>query len=269
MDIKFTATIDASAALTVGGLITKEVFPLLNQAVMAVAQQSVINWQKAVYAAPLWSGEKDAYAKSISWSIKGDFSAEVEATYEKASEIEEGRPARDLKKMLGTSLKVRVSKTGSRYLYIPFRHNTPGHGAHAQVMPVDVYKMAKQMAPSRITGKTTRESGTGAYSVKTKKLLTVPQNTYSWGARLPAGLADKKAPHHKTDIYAGMYRFSTGTPGAKSSTYLTFRTMSEKSQGWIIPAKPGLHIAKKVVDDLRPKAMAAFAEAVKRQTKPV
>jgi hypothetical protein len=160
---------------------------------------------------------------------------------------------------------VRVSKSGSRFLYIPFRHNTPGHGAIGNPMPHSIYGLAKAMTPSRIVGQGSRPSGTGAFSIKTRTHLMVPQNKYQWGASLPAGLSPKLKPHHKTDIHAGMKRFDTSTPGgAKSSSYLTFRTMSEKSQGWIVPAQAGQKIAQGVVDRMKPKAEGAFAEAVKR-----
>lgn len=264
-NLTFNISFDLGKVLDLAAVVNKQVFPLLNQAVNAVAQQTAADWQKAIYQAKLWSGEKDAYAQSISWKMTGDFSAVVEATYKHAEEIESGRPARDLKRMLNYSLKVRQSKTGTRYLYIPFRHNTPGNSAHAPAMPQDIYDLAKQLAPSSITGQVSRVSGTGAYDTKTQQLLTVPQNTYHWGQRLPAGLSQKLKPHHATDIHAGMYRFDTSTPGgAKSSQYLTFRTMSEKSKGWLVPAQPGQNIARGVTEQMQPKANAAFAEAIKR-----
>lgn len=263
--MKFEIKLDISPLLQAHQAINRQVFPLVNQAVKGIAQQTMNDWQKAVQHAKLWSGEKDAYAQSISWKMTGDFSAIVEATYRSAEEIENGRPARDMKRMLNYSLKVRQSKDGTRYLYIPFRHNTPGHGAHASAMPADVYGLAKKLAPTTVTGQGERRSGTGAMDVKTKGYLTVPQNTYKWGERLPAGLREKMKPHHATDIYDGMYRFNTTTPGgSKSSQYLTFRTMSEKSSGWIVPPQPGQHIARGVAQKMQPKATAAFAEAIKR-----
>jgi hypothetical protein len=260
----YRISVDLGGLASIRQVINRDVFPLLNQAVRAVAFQTAKNWKQAVMEAKLWSGEKDAYVKSITWTMTGDLSAVVQADYRHAEEIEKGRPQRDLKKMLDTSLKVRASKQGVRYLYIPFRHNTPGHGAWAKAMPPNIYEMAKEMAPSTVVGKKQRRSGTGAYDIKTKKFLTVNQNTYQWGGRLPAGLAPKLNPTHKTDPYAGMVRFNTSTPNAKSSAYLTFRTMSEKSKGWIVPAKPGLFIAKQVVDNMKPLAGAAFTEAIKR-----
>lgn len=259
-DIKLSITFDLGAKLDMMAVVNKQVFPLLHQAVDAVGKQTVANWQHAVYTAKLWSGEKDAYAKSITWQMTGDFSGFVEATYEHAEEIEHGRPARDLKKMLNTSKKVRVSNKGVRYLSIPFRHNTPGNDALAKSMPTSVFAMAKALEASMVVGQTTRPSGQ-----KGMQHLSVPQNVYKWGGRLPAGLTPKLKDHHATDVHAGMVRFDTSTPGgAKSSTYLTFRTMSEKSNGWIVPPQPGQKIAEGVVNGLQPKAQMAFQQAIKR-----
>lgn len=267
-NLKFNISFDLGSVLDITAVVNKQIFPLLNQAVRGIAQQTTADWQAAVYGAKLWSGEKDAYAKSITWRMTGDFSAVVEATYKHADEIETGRPSRDLKRMLNYSLKVRTTKSGTRFLYIPFRHNTPGSNAHAKSMPQDIYDLAKILAPSKITGQGQRLSGTGAYDVKSRKRLTVTQNKYNWGQRLPAGLSEKMKPYHVTDIHAGMYRFDTSTPGgAKSSQYLTFRTMSEKSNGWIVPAQPGQFIARGVTEKMKPKANAAFAEAIKRTLK--
>lgn len=264
--------------------IDKHVFPMLNQAVRAVSQQTASDWQAAVYGAKLWSGEKDRYAGSISWRMTGDFSAEVEATYKYASDIESGRPARDLKQMLNTSEKVRRTESGKRFLVIPLRHNTPGSNAHAPSMPAGVYDLAKQLGASTITGQGERASGevtrlspkSGMSSAKdqtpylsrigTKSAAMVAKHNYQWGQRLTAKAMQAAGVDPKQHRWAvGMHRFDTTTPsGAKSSAYLTFRIMMEGSAGWVVPAQPGQFLAKKVTDDMRPKANAAFAEAIKR-----
>lgn len=244
--------------------IYQQVYPLLTEAVGAVAQQLAANWMAAVYRAKLWGGEKDAYAATIQVKMTGAFSAMVWSDYRYDEDIENGRPARDLKKMLDTSLKVRVNKRGNRYLVIPFRHNTPGSNATGPSMPQHVYAVAKRLKESRVIGQTSRLSGTGAMDIKTRTHLTVPQNLYSWGGRLPAGMMGPN-PKNKVDRFAGMTRFTTGTPGGKqSSAYLTFRVMTQNSRGWIIPPQPGQNIAKGVVDDMRPVAEEIFREAVKR-----
>lgn len=259
-NLNLSITFDLGTKLDMMKVVDKQIFPLLHQAVNAVGKQTAFNWQEAVYAAKLWSGEKDAYAKSITWQMTGDFSGYVEATYKHAEEIENGRPARDLKKMLNTSLKVRTSKKGTRYLSIPFRHNTPGNDALAHSMPPSVYDVAKNLEASMVVGQTTRQSGQ-----KGMQHLSVPQNIYKWGGRVPAGMSAKLKPHHATDVHAGMVRFDTSTPGgAKSSQYLTFRVMSEKSKGWIVPPQEGQKIAQGVVSDIQPKAQMAFQQAIKR-----
>jgi len=236
------------------------VLPLLQQAVGAIAQQTRANWIEAVQRSKLWSGEKDAYSGSIEWKMTGNLEALVWTDYKYAEEIETGRPAKDLKAMLNTSLKTRVTKKGKRFLIIPFRHNTPGNSAHAPPMPKAIYKMASELTPSRITGHGTRLSGTGAYDLKTRAPATVRQNHYNWGTKLVGAIAAGGSKHHE-----GMYRFETTTPGGKrSSAYLTMRTMVEGSPGWIIKPRPGLNIAKKVTEDMQPLAEAALQEAVRR-----
>jgi hypothetical protein len=256
-------------------VVDEKVFPLLRQAVEAVVQQVEIDWKQAVWQTPgVWIGEKQAYFKSIQSRFTGPFSAEVWTDYKLAEEIETGRPPKDLKRMLDSSLKVRMSKQGLRYLYIPFRHNTPGNEALAPAMPQEIYDIvgAKDFEKSLITGVGWRESGTGALSIRTRqghnqikgRVVQVATRKYVWGSRLGSGLAPKLRDHHKTDIYAGMVRMETSSGKQQSSKYLTFRTMSEKSKGWIIPARPGLHIAQGVSDRLQPLAEKAFAEAIKQ-----
>jgi hypothetical protein len=245
--------------------IYQQVYPLLTEAVSAIAQQTSLNWQAAIQDAKLWVGEKDAYAASIQVKMTGAFSALVWSDYRYAEEIEKGRPARDLKKMLDTSLKVRTGKRGQRYMIIPFRHNTPGQSATGPSMPEHVYAKAKKLAPSSVTGMGSRLSGTGAMDIKTREFLTVPQRTYKWGGRLPPGSMGPN-PRGKVDRFAGMVRFQEPDKKPRYSQYMTFRVMSENSKGWIIPPRPGLNIVQQVVSDMQPVAEEIFREAVRRST---
>lgn len=242
---------------SVGGM-ADAVFPLIGQAVRAVAEEGAFRWKSSVAKARLWEGEKQPYIESISWQMTGPWSAEISTDYKLAGEIERGRPAKDLKRMLQTSKKTRATKDGTRYLIIPFRHGTPGNDALSRAMPPQIYAKAKALSPSLLlppgtVNAPTRISASGH---------NVAQHSYQWGGRLPKGLSTKLSPHHKTDIYAGMVRFKTSTPGAKSSSYLTFRVMSEKSSGWIVPPRPGLYLAKQVAEGLRPVLEDAVGQAV-------
>ena len=223
---------------TLGGALR----PVLSGIVGKVANSVYKDWVDKVEHAGGKGGirqdERDSYAGSISISYKeGDLSAMIYTPFEQASQIEEGRPAYDLKQMLNTSDKVRRSKNGKRYLIIPFRHNTSG----AQAMPSAIYKAAKALPVSKVTGRAWLSNGFGGGGIYTDRA------TYKWGGRLPSGMSEKLKPWHATDIHAGMVKMDTSAGKAKSSAYLTFRVMVEGSDKWIIPARPGLYIVRDVV----------------------
>ncbi|MBB3017708.1 hypothetical protein FHR70_000748 [Microvirga lupini] len=268
----FKISFDLGSKLDVTAIINKQVFPLLNQAVRAVAQQTAAEWQKEVYQAKLWSGEKDAYASTITWKMTGDFTAVIESNYKHDQAIENGRPAYDMKQMLNTSPKVRRTESGKRFLVIPMRHNVK------KLQEAGLYEQAQALGASTVASQSTRPSGEVTHlspksgmspsknqtpflsSTKTHSAMMVPQNNYAWGQKL----SKADAGQHKWA--AGMVRFNTSTPGgAKSSAYLTFRVLMEGSTGWVRPAQPGQFLARKVQQKMQPKANAAFAAAIKKQ----
>lgn len=279
----YSITLDTGFLLDLSKGITATTLPLVHQAVKAVTFQTAENWKTAVYKAKLWSGEKDAYAASIKAEMTGDFSGLVSADYKHAVAIETGRPPRDLKEMLNTSLKVRRTLDGRRFLVIPFRHNTPGNTAHASSMPDHVYEQAKLLQPSKIVKQTQRLSGevtriSPAYGmertrsqprflsdISTRKAMLVNKNAYAWGQRMLPGSMGPN-PKGKVDRYAGMVRFDTSSGGQKSSAFMTFRIMMEGSKGWVVPAQPGQFIARKVAQDMQPLAEQAFQAAIKATT---
>lgn len=274
--------VDLSGLLNATGDISAKIFPLVSQAVGAIAQQAQYQWKDGVKQSRLWSGEKSPYMNSIAWKMTGDFSAEVSSDYPLAAEIENGRPAKDLKKMLDTSQKVRRTKDGRRFLIIPMRHNTPGHDALAPAMPASVYALAEEMKKSSVTSSseqrpsgeiTVMSPGSGmrpastqspfSSNPATKQQYMVPRHQYKWGERLNtagiAGLTDKEKRNMN-----GMVRMETSSGGQQSSAYMTFRVMMEGSSGWIVAPRPGLHLVDKTAASLQPVAEAALAEAVKR-----
>lgn len=261
----------SNAGAQAQAIINAQVLPRLNQAVRAVVQATQARWQEAVLRAPgLWMGEKDAYSTSIQSKMTSDFAGEVWSEYKYAQEIEDGRPARDLKKYLQTSQKVRRTKDGTKFLVIPFVHQTPGHEAHAKAMPQEVYDLAKALKPSKVIGHGERESGerVSLHPVRGMRRLKnqapflhnpvkmVPKQITQWGGRLMGDNIPKQ--------YQGMVRMKQDNGGGRHSTHLTFRIMSEKSTGWIIPAKPGLKLVAGVVSEMQPLAEKAFGEALRR-----
>lgn len=277
-ELNINISLDLGATLDLQNIVNRQVFPLLHQAVRAVAQKTAANWQANVYGAKLWMGEKDAYAKTIDWRMTGDFSAVVSSGYRYDQDIENGRPPRDLKRMLDTSFKVRRTKDGRRFLVIPFRHSMQ------KLMAAGLYDMAKSLDASTITSQSQRASGevtdlsskTGMTpaarqtpfltNAKTKQAQTVTRNHYAWGESLRRGVNMRAGVMPGAQRWAqGLHRFDTSTPGGgKSSSYLTFRIMMEGSSGWVIPAQPGQKLAQKTAQAMQPKAHAVFAEAIKR-----
>jgi hypothetical protein len=275
---QYTFSIDMPSNKDIEKIVNSAVLPRITQAVHAIALQARINWQDAVMKARLWSGEKTPYVASIKMEMTGAFSAVVSSDYKYADDIENGRPPRDLKKMLDTSSKVRRTKDGRRFLVIPLRHNTPGNNALAPSMPTDVYNMAKGLSASSITGSGTRPSGevtilsrkmgirpAGSQTpylshIKSGNHYLVNKSNYAWGDRLtPVMLQGQSKADQKR--YAGTTRFRNSAGG---SSYLTFRIMMEGSSGWVIPSQPGQYFARKVTDELRPMAEKALSEALKR-----
>lgn len=276
---ELSINVKVGADFGLNSVIDEQVFPLLSQAVNAVGFKLEATWKEEVYKAKkMWSGEKDLYANSIAWTQTKPFGGVVEANYKWAEEIENGRPSRDLKKMLNTSLKVRRTKAGTRFLIIPFRHNI-------KAMPAQLYSQAKALEASKVTGSKLRRSGEIVgksmqplpkvqqrkspflSNPNTKGAMMVKKSMYSWGGRLAAGYFGPN-PKGKTDIAAGMVRFDTSSGAQKSSQYLTFRVMSEKAHGkWIVPPQPGQPIARSALEKVSPLAEAAFKAAIAYQVK--
>lgn len=259
--MRYELTFDLAELFGAGSDIAAHVVPNLSYAVRQVASATAQRWRAQVNAAKLWSGEKDRYMESIQWEMKGPLEAEVWTEYALAKLIETGRPARDLKVMLTTSRKTRQSARGRRYLIIPFRHNIPtpsGRGALAPQMTPEVYADAKELAPSRILKPGSKRPRMRLSASK----HWVPQASYHWGERLAPGYAPLSKPHHKTDRFAGMVRFDTSSGKQTSSSYVTFRAMAEGAEGWIVPAKPGLYLAKQTAEAIDPVFQAAVRAAL-------
>lgn len=148
--------------------------------------------------------------------IEGD-TVVIEVLGDLANMVEGGWSGGDLRQtLLKNHPKARINAQGKRYAYVPFRHSSPGSsGRSGGAMTKSVAKAAKGLSPT----------------------LSIPMSKgVQWGKRLPPKLEPKMSPHHKTDIYAGMYRQEKTYSKATQSSYVTFRTISESSpMGWTHP----------------------------------
>jgi hypothetical protein len=233
LEIDFDVFAEALPLLeALAGTIGVESFPRYAAAAETISENAEILYKDYLLGKTLPSGKavrnpaKEA-AEGVVRKAAGVLQWDLMNTDDSAKGIEEGTDAFDMKSVLPKSKKARMGK-GGLYLIIPFRHGTPS-AKYISPMPQSVYKMAKQLAYSYHLGTvgSRKSAATGAI---------VPVFGYQWGDKLKAGLAPKMKPEHKTDIYAGMYRFN----GPKQSEFITFRTMSQSSSGWIKKATPGL-----------------------------
>lgn len=252
--------------------IRREDFPALAYAVsrlVAAAHQQWVEYAQGKQALPngkTIQSRTGEYARSILVREVNDFSAEVYSDLAYAKGIEEGTPARDMKKILNSSLKVRLTHDGRRYLIIPFRHNNP-NSVMGNQMPQQAYDWWKGKRASSISNgdmKYKRRSGTGALDIKTHGPVMVPAWRYKWGARLGKqdlegmGIAGGAARRLEGMV---MFRKPGGKGRGAHTQFITFRTMVEGGKGWIAPAREGMWPARTVAETLRPVAEKAFAAA--------
>ncbi len=250
--------------------LTDAVLANVAHAINGLAQWGHAQWLAYAQGAPLPNGGRvtprsGAYLKSIKLAQTGNFSYEVFSDSPYAAAIERGTGPRDLKRMLDSSLKVRTTKDGRRYLIIPFRWGTgTGSGGGIsfgkQVMPASVYALAKGLSPSRITGQGMRPSGTGASDIKTRGPLMVPSRQYHWGGRLTRQALDGAgvSPVHAQRM-AGMVKMQSSP---RHTSYMTFRVMIEGGKGWMVPAQAGKWPARTVADEIERRAPAILQAAL-------
>jgi hypothetical protein len=272
---EFRISVDLASLLEVGPIARAGIFGNLSGAVEAVAVAGVERWRQAVGVQRLWQGEKQAYQASIRYQMTGPYSAVIESDYKYVEDIETGRPAYDLKKMLSTSPKVRRTKDGRRFLVIPIRTNLASMSAPAQAMASDLSASSIASQSQRPAGEVTTMSPKGGMRAAGRRAQTpflsnttggkymVRKNEYAWGGKLSRKmLAAGGASATEQKRLAGLHRFDTSSGKSKSSAFMSFRIMMEGSSGWIVPARPGLWLARTVSQSLQRTANTDFSAAM-------
>lgn len=289
MNTTFAVGVEVGHLIPPGAAINEQTFPYLSLTVHRLAEQGQQIWRAYAGGQPLPNGHviharSGRYMRSIITRNLGAFSSEVFSDLSYAKDIENGVPARDLKRMLNTSMKVRLSKKGKRYLIIPFRHGVPSQNGNGggngggnksatglNQMPDSIHQLWQGLKSSRIKSTGLRVSGTGAFDVRTKKPFRVRSRQYQWGSRLTekqlsdAGVSGRALKHMKGMVHMQSRQGASGGAGKKGhGQYLTFRVMSEDSPGWLVKAKEGAYPAKTTSNRLQPLANKALGEAMKQ-----
>ena len=226
-------------------------FPMFSQVAEGTAIRAEILYREYLGGKPTPEGRSvknptGAVARGVNREEVGLMKWRIFNDSPVADALEDGTKERDMKDCLATAKRARRAKDGSLYLIIPFRHGSPG-ARGMKAMPQKVYdRVVKFKFSMNVGAPSARQSATG---------WTVPRFFYLWQSKLSSddlkgmGLSDSEVKR-----YQGMYRMKDAASG-KSAGYMTFRVMSQKSQGWVRPAVPGLHPLQSAVDQ-------AFAEAM-------
>jgi len=200
--------------------------------------------------------------------------------------LERGMPATDLHDtLLGPQVPTaplgqpgkHPRKAGGFYRAIPFRHRTPGQGAHGVPMG---------QAYASMMGQASKKLGKDVYNAA-KKLEATVTDPYTkrtkWGGRLDTKqimhkgqqvFLPKLREYHATDPYAGMVRMEKTYRQATQSSFMTFRTISVDASGtgvgsspWIRQATPARNLASKVAEHvasrLAPMAFEAYVKGIR------
>ena len=252
-----------------------QAFPHTLAAIKELAASYAAQWRRFTMGEPMpgtprriWS--RGPYTQSIQVEDIGPSTAAAVSVGPWTRWFEEGHGEIDLKPGMLKGPKARLSKDGTPYNIIAFRHGTGGLPSN-NPMPINVYnimkyetnkadqayKAGRSQTPgvSKITGVSPTpniQRASGAMDVG---------RIYQWGYRLPAqfgGPAETKDTSKgqyqwKTGKYTSMVRMQANTSKAKSSTYITFRTVSIHSDpaSWIVPALEALPIRQIVMDYMK------------------
>lgn len=222
----------------------RALFPNQGHAISHLAHAAHRRWleyasgKRALPSGQMVRAVSGAYLSSIKIEEEGELRYVIYSDDPKAEWIEEGFPSFDMKKMLHTSDKARVSKSGKKYMMIPFRHKTQDAGLGV-VMPQEV--QAFWAAPNRrssvVTGHYLEKSVNGDH--------TVIRNTYRWGDRITRADLENVGIDADSQVgsrMVGMVRMQNNED--RGGQHVTWRVMSEGGRGWIMPKRDGSFPAK-------------------------
>lgn len=198
-------------------------------------------WVAAAQGLPLGEQQRAAYIaglltpQSIVHPLNGDeLAAQVVNVAPEAARIEEGTGSIHLPSVIrwAQSKAARRSKAGVYYLIIPFTHAAPRAGQAPRLgqLTWGMYRVARglqrgeYLTAGRGGGQARPAPGMSPYRPR-NPLNVRPGYTH-------AALQER------------LYRTSERRRGY--SAYTTFRTMTEDSSGWHIPARAGAHLARQV-----------------------
>ncbi len=236
--------------------------PAVRQAMVDAGQIIIAAWREAA-ADHVATGDYLArltMAEALRYPYMSDLNAvAVVNTAKYAYWLEEGRAGFHLAAHWS---KWKVSKKGTLYARVPFRIDTPiakGGGVSTtrmrQAMPQAVYSWSMHRnrfpwnKPAVELGLRERQFGHGE-RYKASKSYHYFRQLFE----MPPTLAGVEGYTWKASKYENMFRVGPArTPGGGTQgEYMTIRTITPESKGWLIPPSPGHHFAERALAQAAP-----------------
>jgi hypothetical protein len=206
-------------------------------------------------------------AEAIQYPYMGDPQAvAVRSAVEWADYLEYGRSGFHLAARWGArGGRWLVSKRGTLYARVPFRHRTPidaEQGASTwgvrQEMPQEVYARAVRLDPYETTHQTLQGFG-DLYR------LSRPYEMFRQaGEVLPYYLGQTVGYTWRASRYERMARVTVPTPGGgRHTAYMTWRTITPQSEGWWIPPFPPQRIFSRGLEEAAPIVSEILSNAAR------
>ena len=189
---------------------------------------------------------RNDYVNNLDITKTGKFSRVITLHGVLPNMIEQGANGFDIKEHFEKSKKAihTIDKKGGAhwYLTIPYRHGTPGivgeNAAFSDIMPVEVYKIAKTLHKSQQLSKN-----------ELPAKYQIPKTHYF---RMP-GQKQVVSYKHKSPIFSGLKKSTGVYAKTTQNTYVTFRRVSDKSDpmSWIHPGIKQYDLLGKTLSEVK------------------
>lgn len=253
-DIQFSINFDLNYLLDVIDRLSGEgrntLYERVNQAVEDGSDLLMANWtEEATISLP---GSSGGYVNAISKDPQGWAHIAVINNHPAAVYLELGVDAFDMKKMLQTSSKVKISKDGKKYMHIPFEHKRDDL-IKAGVDPQEISEMQPSTRDPRKWGDRLTDFGDVGkrkkYFTPTRGKMEKQTVSYEW----------------KTSMFENTYKFKDTKTG-QTESFKSFRTISENSDpmSWIHPGIRAMNIAGNAVEKTKPIFFQSVSEIVEQ-----
>lgn len=237
-------------------------FPFLVQAMQQAGAMIQDHWQTTASRLLSTPGERQAYLQGFSGeapvvtTTPSGLSTSVVNTSPIARRIERGTAAYHLPSRIdwGRTSAARRSHSGRYFIIVPFRHYSAQRASRLA-----------QASPTARRNMLTRPVYTVASRLQRGQYLTAGPSqgraVHAPGLRpyVPSFPRNIRPGYTHAALQERLIR-STGHRRG-TSTYLTFRTMTEQSPGWWIPAKAPVEIMAATVRSVTPEVQRLLAAA--------